>query len=81
MKPWWKSKTLLLNIVVALLATLEASFHLLQPVLTGALYGIPLLLLALINTVLRIVTVQPVTLRTVPAAEESDETPDQPGGN
>ena len=63
MKMWWQSKVIILNLIVALLVTLEASFHLLRPLLSDALYGIPLLLLALVNTALRIVTVAPVSIK------------------
>lgn len=57
-KPWWRSKTLWFNSIVAGLGALEASAHLLQPYLPGNIYGYGLALLTVGNAVLRIVTTQ-----------------------
>ena len=58
MKPWWKSKTLWVNIVVAVLASLEATTGLLQPYLPQHWYVVVAVGLPIINVVLRIVTTQ-----------------------
>ena len=56
MKPWWKSKTLWVNIIVAVLASLEATTGLLQPYLPQHWYVVVAVGLPIINVVLRIVT-------------------------
>jgi hypothetical protein len=58
MKPWYKSKTLWVNILVAVLATLEASTGLLQPYLPNHWYVAVAVGLPVINVVLRIITTQ-----------------------
>lgn len=58
MKPWWKSKTLWVNIIVAVLASLEATTGLLQPYLPQHWYVVVAVGLPVINVVLRIVTTQ-----------------------
>jgi hypothetical protein len=58
MKPWYKSKTLWVNIIVAVLATLEASTGLLQPYLPDHWYVAVAVGLPIINVVLRIITTQ-----------------------
>lgn len=72
-KPWWKSRTLWLNLMVLLLAAAEAKLQMLQPVLkvdvyTWLSFGLPLL-----NLVLRTVTAQPLTLGQQPAADAPAE--------
>ncbi|MDP1681064.1 MAG: hypothetical protein Q8L39_04740 [Burkholderiales bacterium] len=57
-KPWWKSRTLQFNAVVAGLAALELSAKLIQPYVPGNVYGYGVLLLTVGNAVLRIVTTQ-----------------------
>lgn len=56
MKSWWKSKTLWVNIIVAVLASLEATTGLLQPYLPEHWYVVVAVGLPVINVVLRIVT-------------------------
>lgn len=63
MKPWWKSRTLIFNALVAALAALEANAALIQPYVPGNVYGWAVLLLTTGNAVLRIVTSQGVALR------------------
>lgn len=63
MKPWWKSRTLIFNALVAALAALEANAALIQPYVPGNVYGWGVLLLTAGNAVLRIVTSQGVALR------------------
>jgi hypothetical protein len=58
MKSWWKSKTLWVNIIVAVLASLEATTGLLQPYLLDHWYVVVAVGLPVINVVLRIVTTQ-----------------------
>ena len=58
MKSWWKSKTLWVNIIVAILASLEATTGLLQPYLPEHWYVVVAVGLPVINVVLRIVTTQ-----------------------
>ncbi len=58
MKPWYKSKTLWINIVVAVLASLEATTGLLQPYLPQHWYVAVAVGLPVANVVLRIITTQ-----------------------
>lgn len=58
MKAWWKSKTLWINIIVAVLASLEATTGMLQPFLPEHWYVVVAVGLPVINVVLRIVTTQ-----------------------
>ena len=58
MKAWWKSKTLWVNIIVAVLASLEATTGLLRPYLPEHWYVAVAVGLPVINVVLRIVTTQ-----------------------
>lgn len=58
MKPWWKSKTLWVNIVVAVLATLEAATGLLQPYLPAHWYVAVAVGLPVVNVILRVITTQ-----------------------
>lgn len=60
-KPWWKSKTIRVNAVVAGLVALEAGTGLLQPVLPVNFYTAVAVLLPVINAVLRVVTTQALT--------------------
>lgn len=55
-KPWWKSKTIWFNIVVAGLVALEASFSMLQPILPVNTYGILTTVLAVGNAILRVIS-------------------------
>lgn len=58
MKPWWQSKTLWFNAIVAALAAAEASAGLLQPYLPGNVFGYALTLLTVGNAALRVITSQ-----------------------
>ena len=58
MKSWWKSKTLWVNTVVAVLATLEAVTGMLQPYMPEHWYVAVAVGLPVINVVLRIITTQ-----------------------
>lgn len=58
MKPWWKSKTLWVNITIAVLTTLEATTGLLQPYLPEHWYVAVAVGLPIINVVLRVITTE-----------------------
>lgn len=60
-KPWYKSKTILVNLVVAVLMILEAKFSLLQPYIPGNIYAYFAVALPVVNTALRVITSAPVT--------------------
>lgn len=62
-KPWYKSKVIWFNIIVAMLAALEASAAMIQPFIKGNVYGWGLLLLTAGNAGLRIITTQGLTLK------------------
>lgn len=72
-KPWWKSRTLWLNLLVLVLAAVEAKMQLLQPVLKVDVYTWLSFCLPLLNLVLRTVTAQPLTLGQQPAVEVTQE--------
>lgn len=59
-KPWWKSKTLWLNLIAAALIALEAQFTLLQPYLPGNVYAWFAVVLTVSNAVLRVITAAPL---------------------
>lgn len=60
-KPWWRSRTLVLNAVAAGLVALEASAGVLQPLLPVNLYAAVAVVLPVINAMLRIVTSQAIS--------------------
>lgn len=61
MKPWYTSKTLIINALAAALATLEASTGILKPLLgDGGLYVALAVGLPVVNAVLRAVTTEPL---------------------
>lgn len=62
-KPWWKSRTIRVNAVVAALVALEAGTGLLQPVLPVNFYTLVAVGLPVINAVLRVVTNQALCRR------------------
>lgn len=72
-KPFWASKTLWFNLVVAALAAAEAASGLLQPLLPGNIYGWLTFALTVGNTVLRVVTTSAVALRPAPAEASGEE--------
>lgn len=59
-KPWWKSKTLWLNLIGAALIALEAQFSLLQPYLPGSVYAWIATALTVANAILRVITAAPL---------------------
>jgi hypothetical protein len=56
MKPWYKSKTLWFNLIMAGLAALEASFSFLQPLFPESVYGILITVLTIGNALLRVIS-------------------------
>lgn len=63
MKPWWQSKTLIINAAAAGLVALEASTGLLQPHLPMNLYTAIAVALPIINAMLRVVTKQAIGIK------------------
>ena len=61
MKPWYQSKTIIVNALVAALVTLEAGTGLLQPHLPGNFYAIIAVGLPVVNAILRVVTTTALT--------------------
>lgn len=61
MKPWYRSRTILVNAAVAGLVALEASFGLLQPHLPVNVYAAVAVALPVINAILRIITTQGIS--------------------
>ena len=63
MKPWYKSKTIIINAIVAALVALEAGTGLLQPYLPGNFYVIIAVGLPVVNAILRVITTTALTGR------------------
>lgn len=61
-KAWWKSRTLWINAVAAMLVALEASTGMLQPILPVNLYTALAVGLPIANAFLRVVTTSGVKL-------------------
>lgn len=59
-KHWWKSKTLWLNLIAAILIALESQFSLLQAVLPGNVYAWIATALTVANAALRVITTAPL---------------------
>lgn len=60
-KKWWKSKTIWLNALVAILAAAADSITLLQPILPENFFPIVAFGLPLVNVLLRVITTQGVS--------------------
>jgi hypothetical protein len=71
-KPWWRSKTVIVNLVVLMLAGAESQLNVLQGVLPGNVYTWLAFALPIVNLALRAVTTQGVSLSD-PAAPVSTE--------
>lgn len=56
MKKWYKSKTIIFNVLITVLLVAEQSFSLLQSVLGESVYGVVLFTLTIGNVILRTVT-------------------------
>jgi hypothetical protein len=61
MKPWYKSKTIWFNVLIAALTALEASFGLFEGILPLNIYAVLATLLAVGNAVLRIISTATLT--------------------
>lgn len=55
-KVWWKSKTLWVNAIAAMLVALEAGTGVLQPMLPVNLYTVLAVGLPIVNALLRVIT-------------------------
>lgn len=62
MKPWWQSKTLIVNAIAAALVALEAGTGMLKPYLADNFYVMVAVGLPIINSILRVVTTQGLNL-------------------
>lgn len=62
-KPWWRSKTIVVNALVAALVALEAGTGLLRPLLPVNFYTVVAVGLPIINAMLRVITTQALTLK------------------
>ena len=63
MKPWYTSKTLWLNVLVAVLTVAETELGIVQPFMPVNFYAIVAFGLPLLNAALRIITTQGLALR------------------
>ncbi len=61
-KPWWKSRTMIVNALAAALVALEANTGLLQPLLPMNFYAVLAALLPVVNAALRVITTTGVSL-------------------
>jgi hypothetical protein len=61
MKRWYQSKTMIVNISLAVFAVLETQLHLLQPIAGPGLYAALAVGIPLVNVVLRTVTTTALT--------------------
>ena len=61
-KFWWKSRTIWINAIVAMLVALEAGTGVLQPLLTVNLYTALAVGLPIVNALLRVITSSGVKL-------------------
>jgi hypothetical protein len=61
-KPWWKSRTIWLNLLVLLLAAAETQLHMLQPLLPVNVYALVAFCLPLVNLAMRAVTQQAISV-------------------
>jgi len=60
-KPWYTSKTIIVNALVAALVALEAGTGLLQPYLPGNFYTLIAVGLPVVNAILRVITTTSLT--------------------
>jgi hypothetical protein len=62
-KPFYQSKTIIINTLILIFVLCEQNFGLLESVLPSSLYKISAFLLPIINLLLRTITTAPVTLK------------------
>lgn len=68
-KPWWRSRTLLVNAAVLALAAAETQLQVLQPLMPVNVYSLIAFALPVVNALLRVITVQPLTGERRPPAD------------
>lgn len=61
MKKWYLSKTVILNLLIAVVGVLETQIQLLQPFVGQGGYAALLILIPIVNIVLRTITTQALT--------------------
>jgi hypothetical protein len=61
MKPWWKSKTVWFNVLMAVLAGAEGSLNVFQPLLPVNVWPVFVAVVTCLNLVLRAVSTQTIT--------------------
>lgn len=61
-KPWWQSKTLIINLIAAALVALESGTGMLQPYLPMNFYTVIAVALPVVNAILRVVTTQGLSM-------------------
>lgn len=61
MKPWYQSKTIIVNVIAAGLAALEATTGLLQPYVPVNIYAAIAVGLPVVNAMLRVITSKQLT--------------------
>ena len=66
MKPWYTSKTIIVNAIVAALVALEAGSGLLQAYLPANFYTLIAVGLPVVNAILRVITTTTLTAGKVP---------------
>lgn len=64
-KPWWRSKTMRVNLIVTALLLAEANLQLVQPIVPVNLYAVAAFGLPIINMLLRAITTSGISLRSL----------------
>jgi hypothetical protein len=59
-KPWWQSRTLIVNSAALALLGIESQLQVLQPMLPANVYALAAAALPVVNMLLRTITVQPL---------------------
>ena len=59
-KPWWLSRTLIVNALLLGLAAAESQLQVLQPLMPMNVYALLAFALPIVNAALRVVTTQPI---------------------
>ena len=61
-KPWWRSRTLIVNALVMALATAESQLNFLQPLMPMSVWQLVAFALPVVNAALRVITTNGVKL-------------------
>jgi len=72
-KPWWRSRVLLLNAAVLMLAAAESQVNVLQPLLPVNVYSLIAFVLPVLNAGLRFVTSTGIQLQEPAASPTGDQ--------